>query len=307
MSGKKRYPKTVAMRCEDEKCLPILLAGVQRLLEKNGIQARIEGRMKSLQGIRRKMARTGKALDQIMDRVGLRIIVTSVPECYRVLGLLHAHFKPVSGTFDDYIGHPKKNGYQSLHTCVYPVREISHKPIEFQVRTELMHREAEHGTAAHWRYKNEMESPKKAIADGQWVQGPLTPEPPARCAEPFVDLLHRHVFDDHLVVFGNGGRIQRLPEKATVRDYLAKLDMPPPDSPVVKVNGEVAELDRCLRDGDSIDIVKGETASRVISAKVPRHPNRKHPLPPDHQVFVGQTALFGGHSRKQEGLILSCP
>ncbi len=81
--------------------------------------------------------------------------MTSVPDCYTVPGLLHAHFKPIPGTFDDYIGLPKNNGYQSLHTCVYPVREISHKPVEFQVRTELMHLEAEHGTAAHWRYKNE--------------------------------------------------------------------------------------------------------------------------------------------------------
>ena len=75
----------------------------------------------------------------------MRIIVSSVPECYTALGLLHTHFKPIHGAFDDYIGLPKDNGYQSLHTCVYPVREISHKPIEFQVRTGLMHMEAEHG------------------------------------------------------------------------------------------------------------------------------------------------------------------
>jgi (p)ppGpp synthase/HD superfamily hydrolase len=86
----------------------------------------------------RKMARTGKPLQTIMDRIGLWVVVASVPECYTVLGLLHAHFKPIPGTFDDYIGLPKNNGYPSLHTCVYPVREVSHKPIEFQMRTKLM-------------------------------------------------------------------------------------------------------------------------------------------------------------------------
>ena len=86
----------------------------------------------------RKMGRTGKPLQEIMDRIGLRVIVASVPECYTVLGLLHAHFKPIPGTFDDYIGLPKDKGYPSLHTCVYPVREVSHKPIAFQMRTKLM-------------------------------------------------------------------------------------------------------------------------------------------------------------------------
>jgi (p)ppGpp synthase/HD superfamily hydrolase len=86
----------------------------------------------------RKMARTGKPLPAIMDRIGLRVVVASVPECFTVLGLLHAHFKPIPGTFDDYIGLPKDKGYPSLHTCVYPVREVSHKPIAFQMRTKLM-------------------------------------------------------------------------------------------------------------------------------------------------------------------------
>jgi len=155
-AGYERLRQKVApIQAEDDKCLHILLTSVQRLLNNNGIQGRIQGRTKSLHGIRRKMDRTGKTLEEIMDRVGLRVIVASVRECYTVLGLLHSHFKPIPGTFDDYISFPKDNGYQSLHTCVYPVREIFHKPIEFQVRTELMHMEAEHGAAAHWRYKNE--------------------------------------------------------------------------------------------------------------------------------------------------------
>jgi (p)ppGpp synthase/HD superfamily hydrolase len=191
MENKNRRLKTDAIGCEDEKCLEILLAGVQWLLETNGIQARIQSRIKSLDGIRNKMSRTGKPLEQILDRVGLRIIVASVPECYHVLGLLHAHFKPISGTFDDYIRQPKKNGYQSLHICVYPVRELSHMPIEFQVRTESMHREAEHGSAAHWRYKTETASAKPENSHGAWLQVPLTHQKELDGTGAFVDLIHR--------------------------------------------------------------------------------------------------------------------
>ncbi|MDD5722564.1 MAG: hypothetical protein PHY29_02360 [Syntrophales bacterium] len=142
-----------SFRAEDGRSLQILLASVQGLLDKNGIEGRVQGRNKGLFAIRSKMIRTGKSLEEIMDRVGLRVIVASVPECYAALDLLHDHFESIPGTLDDYIALPKANGYQSLHTCVYPSRKISHKPIEFQIRTELMHIEAEYGAAAHWRYK----------------------------------------------------------------------------------------------------------------------------------------------------------
>jgi GTP pyrophosphokinase len=246
--------KVTPIQAEDNKCLQILLAGIRRLLDNSNIQGRVQGRTKSLHGIRRKMARTGKILEEIMDRVVLRVIVASVPECYTLLGLLHAHFKPIPGTFDDYIGLPKDNGYQSLHTCVYPVREISHKPIEFQVRTELMHMEAEHGTAAHWRYKNEAAAAERDRQRAQWMKGLVLRHREAASSEAFVELLHRQVFRDHLVVFGNGGRIVRLAEKATVRDYLKITNFYAPKETVVKVNGKVVALDCSLRDGDSIEV-----------------------------------------------------
>lgn len=247
--------KVIPIQAEDDKCLRILLAGVKRLLKNNGIQGRIQGRTKSLYGIRRKMKRQGKFLEQIMDRIGLRVIVKSVPNCYAVLGLLHSHFKPIPGTFNDYIGLPKDNGYQSLHTCVYPVREISHKPIEFQVRTELMQMEAEYGTAAHWRYKNEDAPLEHNHYQMQWMKGLTRQHEKADSAKAFIELLHRQVFQDHLVIFGNGGRIVRLAEKATVRDYLAIANVQFPEGAVVKVNGKDTTLDHRLRDGDSIEVL----------------------------------------------------
>jgi GTP pyrophosphokinase len=189
-----------------------------------------------------------------MDRVGLRIVVASVPECYAVLGLLHTHFKPIPGTFDDYIGLPKDNGYQSLHTTVYPVREISHKPIELQVRTELMHKEAEHGKAAHWRYKDGIEAQEKNDKM-RWMQGLLQQHQQADSTAEFLATLQRQVYQDRLVVFGQGGRIIRLPDNATVQDYMKKSNARISQGSLVKVNGKAADLDRPLRDGDSIEII----------------------------------------------------
>jgi GTP pyrophosphokinase len=276
--------KVLPIQSEDDKCLEILLAGVKRLLVNSGIQGRVQGRTKSLYGISRKMARTGKTLEEIMDRVGLRIIVKSVPECYTVLGLLHVHFKPIPGTFDDYIGLPKDNGYQSLHTCVYPVREISHKPIEFQVRTELMHLEAEHGSAAHWRYKNEAAAAERNQQRTQWMAGLVRQHRESASSEVFIERLHRQVFRDRLVVFGSGGRIVRLPEKATVRDYLKIINAHAPQDATVKVNGRVVTLDCVLRDGDSIAVPEDRPAvgSRFAAVAAQNALSVTGTLPPLH-------------------------
>jgi len=248
--------KVAPIQTEDDKCLEILTEGLQRMLKKNGIKADIQGRTKSLFSIFSKMNRTGKSLEEIMDRIGLRIIVSSVPECYIILGLLHAHFKPISGTFDDYIGLPKDNGYQSLHTCVYPVREISHKPIEFQIRTELMHVEAEFGKAAHWKYKSQSECAENNRLQAQRMKGLIRQQEDATTSKAFIELLHRQVFESDLVVFGNEGRIMHLSDNSTVGDYLNTANIQVSNGAVIKVNGEIAGLDRHLEDGDSIAIVE---------------------------------------------------
>ncbi len=243
------------IQADDDKCLEILLAGVRRLLKNNGLEGRFQGRTKSLYGIHRKMICTGKTLEEIMDRVGMRVIVASVPECYTALGILHTHFRPIPGTFDDYIGLPKDNGYQSLHTCVYPVREISHKPIEFQIRTELMHAEAEHGAAAHWRYKAKADWDEQDHSRSRWIKGLARRHEESDSTETFFELLHRQVFNHHLVVFGNGGRIVRLAENATVRDYLDAANVHVPQGAAVRVNGQIVTKEYRLHDGDSIELV----------------------------------------------------
>ncbi|MEJ5358987.1 MAG: HD domain-containing protein [Desulfobacterales bacterium] len=177
----------------DERYLAALRRHVQELLESNGIRAEIQTRTKSLHAIRRKMLRTGKNPEEIMDRLGVRIIVETVPECYQVLGLIHTAFTPVPGTFDDYIGRPKDNGYQSLHTVVIPVRELSHKPVEFQIRTRRMHLVAEFGPAAHWLYKNEEAPAEEDPAARRRLGALLDEERHAESLEAFLERLARRV------------------------------------------------------------------------------------------------------------------
>jgi (p)ppGpp synthase/HD superfamily hydrolase len=240
---------------EDNHCLEILQKATGLLLKKNDINGEIQGRIKSLYSIYCKICRTGKDIKTILDRIGLRIIVRTVPDCYKFLGILHSHFQPIPGCLDDYIGLPKVNGYQSIHTCVYPVRNIAYKPIEFQIRTESMHKEAVCGNAAHWRYKL-----KTLSSTGfDWQESPYrnnTQEKQHNRYLPitFFRILHQQLFHDNIVIFGGAGRITRLPENATVSQYFQKLNTSLSPNSTIKVNGTEVDMHHVLRDGDSIEI-----------------------------------------------------
>jgi guanosine-3',5'-bis(diphosphate) 3'-pyrophosphohydrolase len=186
------------VRAEDELCLELLKLAVERLLWQNGVNGTAYGRTKGLYSLYRKMCRLECPVEDIMDRIGLRIIVSSVEECYAVLRLLRAHFRPVPGTLDDYVSFPKENGYQSLHTCIYPVADVSHKPVEFQIRTQAMHRQAEYGVAAHWRYKNAEEAQANSDRQLQWLRGLVPQREKAASHAEFIEHLRRQVFgSDH--------------------------------------------------------------------------------------------------------------
>lgn len=183
-------------QAEDELCLVVLRAGVKRLLEEHGIVGLVQGRTKGLYSLYRKMRRLNCPPGSIMDRIGLRVIVPSIAACYRVLELLHTRFSPVPGTFDDYIAHPKANGYRSLHLCVYPVPDLLYKPVEFQIRTFQMHHQAQSGAAAHWRYKIEEDREPEGEARLKWLCGLLDQREPALDRAAFVQRLYHQVFDD---------------------------------------------------------------------------------------------------------------
>ncbi len=184
------------IRAEDELCLDLLRHDVERLLQEHGLGGRVSGRTKGLYSLYRKMCRLNCALPEIMDRIGLRIILSSEAACYQALKLLHGQYRPVPATFDDYIAHPKENGYQSLHTCVYPVPELSHKPVEFQIRTESMHREALFGVAAHWLYKSDEEARASGAGRLEWLRSLMAQRDRADSHAEFIQHLRQQVFDN---------------------------------------------------------------------------------------------------------------
>jgi (p)ppGpp synthase/HD superfamily hydrolase len=246
--------KLEPLQAEDAVCLGVLKEGIQHLLARNGLHGAVYGRTKGLYSLYCKMRRQERPLHEIMDKIGLRIIVSSVEECYAVLGLLHTHFRPIPGTFDDYIGLPKENGYRSLHTCVYPVPGMSHKPVEIQIRTELMHHEAQFGVAAHWRYKSEEQVALATDVQLQWLRRLLAQHERAFDHIAFLDQLRHQVLDDSLVVFDQSGRQIWLPEGATVRDYVELSTGAGRDDHIVQVNGIVRSLGYTLRDGDTVEL-----------------------------------------------------
>ncbi|MFC1849700.1 HD domain-containing protein [candidate division CSSED10-310 bacterium] len=252
------------IQAQDNTYLEILQDGVKLLLKQNNIKASISGRTKSLFSIYRKMSQLHKSLPEIMDRIGLRIVVASVPDCYKVLGIVHTHFRPIANTFDDYIGLPKENGYQSLHTCVYPVRQISHKPVEFQIRTRLMHLEAEFGIAAHWRYKSERQTSLERKEHLQWLRGLTQQHCDSTCHEEFITHLRQQVFNDQLVVFGAAGQFTRFPQGATVNDFVKRFSPPVAAGIIARVNGEIQPLQHPLQDGDTVELSSAQVPSEKI-------------------------------------------
>jgi GTP pyrophosphokinase len=208
--------KIVPVQAEDEMSLVVLQAAVQRLLAENGIAGTVQGRIKGLYSIYLKMRRLNCPLESILDRIGLRVIVPSVVECYRVLDLLEARFRLVAGTLDDYIAHPKPNGYRSLHACFYPVPDLLYKPVEFQIRTVQMHCEAQFGPAAHWRYKNEEETRPAGEARLKWLCNLLEQREPAPDHSAFIQELYRYLFGARPAAFRGNGRAEPLLIGATV-------------------------------------------------------------------------------------------
>jgi GTP pyrophosphokinase len=241
---------------EDRECLNLMIKGVNSILSRNEIRGRVYGRTKGIYSIYRKMQRLEKPLRSIMDKIGIRIIVQSVKDCYAVLGILHAHFRHIAGTLDDYISIPKGNGYQSLHTCVYPIPHLTHKPVEIQIRTEAMHRQAEFGIAAHWLYKAGDEARPGGDMQMQWLRSLKTQRQHVSSHNEFVRLLYRQVFEDNLVIFGESGQQIRLPAGSTVRDYMDRVSQTGNVNRRARVNGEIRPMNFELHDGDTVEIVK---------------------------------------------------
>ena len=229
---------------------------ITRRLREAHIDGYVYGRMKHPYSIYRKMYTQNKSLDDVYDLFAFRVIVGTVSDCYNVLGIIHDLYKPILGRFKDYIGTPKPNMYQSLHTTVVGQNGI---PFEVQIRTREMHEVAEYGIAAHWKYK---QNGQGAGDEGryEWVRRLLENQEGAD-AEDFIHSLKVDMFADEVFVFTPRGDVINLPAGATPIDFAYNIHSAVGNHMVgAKVNGRLVPFDTRLKNGDIVEVVTSQSA-----------------------------------------------
>ena len=257
--GYKEIEEEMAKRsAAHEEFLASIQLRIQQRLEQEGIRCKGYGRGKHTYSIYRKMFAQNKTLDEIFDLYAFRVIVDDIPECYNVLGCIHDMFKPVLGRFKDYIGTPKPNMYQSLHTTVIGREGI---PFEVQIRTWQMHQTAEYGIAAHWKYKQGMANKKLGSEqDFEWVRKLLESQQDTD-AEEFVRTLKVDMFADEVFVFTPNGDVKSLPAGATPIDFAYNIHSAVGNGMVgAKVNGRMVPYDTPLKNGDIVEVITSKNA-----------------------------------------------
>ncbi len=240
-----------------------IITKLEAILTDNGIQGTVWGRIKHIYSIYRKMTEQNLTLDDMHDILAFRAIVKDVRDCYAILGLVHAQWKPVPGRFKDYISMPKANGYQSLHTTVIgPEGER----IEIQIRTEEMHRLAEHGVASHWLYKERHHAVSvKDAPEFEWLREIVSRQGAEADSKEFMHSLRLDLFKDEVYVFTPAGDVKELPEGATPLDFAFLIHTQVGYRCVgAKVNGKLVPLTYSLKSGDTVEIITDKN----------RHPSR---------------------------------
>src|SRR3989344_1783244 len=249
----KDFEQRLASSKEDrEKELAVFIDEIRKKLGEEGIGAKVYGRVKNFYNIYKKMKQKDKEFNEIYDLNAIRIIVSTVDECYKTLGLIHHLFKPVPKQFDDYIAVPKSNGYQSLHTAIMaPFGRF----VEVQIRTWEMHTHAEFGIAAHWTYKG-IERDKKFERHLAWIKQILEWKRSSPDAKELIESLKVDIFKDEIFVFTPKGDSIILPERATPVDFAYAIHSDVGNHCAqAQVNGKGVPLDFELKSGDIVEIV----------------------------------------------------
>ena len=234
-----------------------IIAYIDERLKESGITATIEGRLKHYASIYRKMKQQHKTIEQIYDLLAVRVIVDNVKDCYGVLGIVHTLWRPLPGRFKDYIAVPKPNLYQSLHTTLIG---RGGAPFEVQIRTWDMHRTAEYGIAAHWKYK-ETQTDAKFDDKLAWLRQILEWQNETRDAREFMDTLKMDLFNSEVFVFTPKGDVVDLPRGATPIDFAYMIHSAVGNKCVgAKVNGKMVILNSELKTGDIVEIITSNTS-----------------------------------------------
>ena len=236
---------------------------VKSHMEASGIKAKVDGRVKHFFSIYRKMVNQNKTLDQIYDLFAVRIIVETVKDCYAALGVIHELYKPIPGRFKDYIAMPKPNMYQSLHTTLI---SSNGQPFEIQIRTFEMHRTAEYGIAAHWKYK---ESGSGQVAAGSeeaklsWLRQILEWQRDTDDSKEFLSLIKSdlNLFSDTVYCFTPSGDVKNLPSGSTPIDFAYSIHSAVGNKMVgARVNGKLVPIDYVIQNGDRIEIITSQNS-----------------------------------------------
>ncbi len=258
----KELAKAVAKsRADREQYIQFIEKKMAQELQKFGIKARIQGRPKNIYSIYKKMEKQDKDFFQIYDLMAIRIICNSITDCYASLGFLHSIWKPMPGRFKDYIAMPKSNMYQSLHTTVITSEG---EPLEVQIRTEEMHRIAEYGIAAHWKYKREGDHLKDSKFEERltWLRQILDWQKELKDPREFMENLKIDLLQYEVYTFTPKGDVKILPLGSTPIDFAYAIHTEIGHNCIgAKINNKIVPLERELKSGDIVDVIISKTPS----------------------------------------------
>lgn len=246
-----------------EQFIQEIVDDVRKNIEQAGIEAKIDGRVKHFFSIYRKMVNQDKTLDQIYDLFAVRIIVDSVKDCYAALGIIHEMYKPIPGRFKDYIAMPKPNMYQSLHTTLIGPSGL---PFEIQIRTFEMHKTAEYGIAAHWKYKENAEgknSEETEEAKLSWLRQILEWQRDMSDNREFMSLLKSDLdlYSENIFCFTPTGDVKNLPHGSTPIDFAYSIHSAVGNRMVgARVNGKMMPIDYQIQNGDRIEVITSQNS-----------------------------------------------
>ncbi|MBD3166442.1 RelA/SpoT family protein, partial [bacterium] len=282
----RRIAERISLSRKDrEKAVEQIVDPIKKRLEEENIQHKVVGRAKHFYSIYNKIKRRGKSFEEIMDLIAVRVVVETIPDCYRALGIVHNLYTPIAERFSDYIAMPKGNMYQSLHT---KVMDNDGRTVEVQIRTREMDLVAEVGIAAHWHYKEEGDDQKSEFGDNlsdyyRWLRQLIEGSKEEDSSTEFMKRLKINLFTDEIYVFTPKGKLIQLPKMSTPIDFAFAVHTDIGMHALgAKVNGRMVPLDAELKNGDTVEILTSNNSRpsidwlRVVRTGRARNNIRKH-------------------------------